>query len=263
MLHRLDAVRLHVVDEGQGDPILFLHGVGGSWRHFEPQLNALSDRFRCIALDQRGFGRSGEGAEYTIEALADDAARLCEQLGITQTNVVGLSMGGMVAQSLAARYPELVNAIVLSNTTGYSDPALRDMVVATCEMVRNGGLQMFLEATAAMTWAPATLTERPALVRSFAREQAGNDPEVYASILDDIGQLDHRELLPTIKVPVLVVRGDHDALTPPTHTEMLLELLPDARLVALPDAGHMSPLEAPDAFTTAVAEFFVENPIGG
>ena len=308
MRYDVDGLRLNVVEEGSGPPLILLHPLGGSWRAWEAHLDDLGRHFRCLAVDLPGFGasdrrvpgRPAEGAAFAsgravpaeptgsewasasagrglrppnrgvtaptweerglFEGLADDLAALCGRLGVQQAAVVGLSMGGMVAQHLALRHPELVSALVLVATTCRSDPVLRDATTMAAGMIREYGLANFIELGAQASWGPTTLAERPELVRRYQREEGCTDPDVYADAVEAVAGLDLRDAIAGgLKAPVLLVRGEHDGWMPETHFDELVAALPEAQTAILPGAGHLGPIEQPEAFCDIVRTFLGEH----
>jgi 3-oxoadipate enol-lactonase len=257
MLRDVNGIKLNVVEEGDGHPLLFLHGLGGSWRDWEPQLDTLSDRYRCIAIDHRGHGRSERtGGSFSIELFARDAAAVLGALGIDHAYVCGLSMGGMIAQALSLDHPHLVDAVVLADTAARTDPAMGQMMAAAAEMVRSQGLEQTVAMYEPLTWSEATRTERPKVVRDFRRDFGGNDPECFAKSMAAIAAMDHVPRLSGLKPPALVVWGEHDGLTPREHTDVLVEAIGGAELVQIDGAAHMTNVEDPRAFNEAITAFF-------
>lgn len=261
MLRDVRGIKLNVVEEGSGCPLVFLHGLGGSWRDWEPQLDTLADQYRCIAVDHRGHGRSERsGGAYSIELFADDAAGVLDALGLDHAYVVGLSMGGMIAQSLALNHPHLVDAVVFADTAARTDPAMAELLGAASDMVRAQGLESTITMYETVTWAPSTIAERPEVVRDFRRESGGNDPECFAKSMKAIAGLDHIDRLSGLKAPSLVIWGEHDGLTPREHTDTLVAAIGNTDLVVIEGAAHMTNIEAPDAFNRAITTFFDAHP---
>jgi 3-oxoadipate enol-lactonase len=249
--------RLHLVDEGTGDPVLFLHGGNSSWEDWKPQFDALRSSRRCIAVDLRGHGRSDRAADgYGIAELADDVAGVCRALDLGPTDVAGLSLGGMVAQALAIRHPELVRSLVLVGTTGFSDPAGLEMLQTMAGAVRSAGLGALVDAYETVTWSARTRAEQPDLVEAWRRRFVDNDAEVAAAVIEAIATLDHRPDLGGIKVPTLVVWGADDGIFAREQAQFLADAIPEGQLVVLPDAGHYSNLEAPERFNTVLTRFY-------
>ena len=265
MLREIDGVRINVLDEGSGPAILFLHGLGGSWRDWEPQLDALGDRYRCVVVEHRGHGRSERvPGPYTTDLFAADAQRVCRNLGIEHAYVVGLSMGGMVAQRLALAAPDLVDALVLCDTSTHMGRRSGEMLRAAATAVRAGGFAALASYMTPDTtgWAARTLAERPQVARNNGRESESNDPDCWAWAVDAMVGHDTRAELAGIEAPTLLVWGAEDNGVPVAFGEALAEGLGGAPLVVLEDAGHVCNLEQPEAFDRAITEFFAAHPPG-
>ena len=260
MLVDLNGIRINVIDEGTGHPVLFLHGLGGCWRDWEPRLNTISSEYRCVVPEHRGHGRSDRPlGRYSVARFASDAAALCEVLGISHTYVVGLSMGGMIGQTLATDHPELVEALVLADTTSHVAADAAEALRAAVPLIREEGMalvQSFAEATAAS----GTSASPSPLLRNNVRESSGNDPWAYASSL--LALIEHQapEGLHHMKVPTLVVRGEHDGLAGQDGAQELADAIPGAELEVIEGAGHLSNLDQPERFDRLVTEFLVRHP---
>ncbi len=245
-------------EAGSGDTVLFLHGLGGSRTAWEPQLGFLGRSHRCVAWDMPGYGKSQPGTDpLTFESLADAAAALLDALGAPTANVVGISMGGMVAMHLALRHPDRVGSLVLLD----SSPAFG--LDGTTNAVEWADLRL---EPLARGETPADIA--PAVLRSVAGPQA--DDTVIAEAVAAMTRIssaglaaavrclpshDVRDRLAEINCPTLVAVGDLDTETPPSYSRRLADSIPDARYREVPGAGHLSNLEAPDAVNSLVAGF--------
>lgn len=241
--------RLSVYDAGSGPAVVFLHGNASRWQHWEPQLRALSGRLRCIAFDQRGYGASSPltGAN-SLSRMADDTAALCAALGVARAYVVGLSMGGEVAQALALRHPALVAGLVLAGTSLLAAPP-GGMPELTADLLRQ-----LLGAG----FGPALRQQRPELVARLIDEHLATDLDTLRRItFDDFPAIDAAR----ISAPTLVIAGEHDPLKPPAAARRLAETIPGAEYLELPGSGHYLNIEAAEAFTAAVARFISDKTV--
>jgi pimeloyl-ACP methyl ester carboxylesterase len=170
MLVDVEGVRLNVLNEGSGHPVLFLHGLGGCWRDWEPQLDSFSEEFRVIVPEHRGHGRSDRPlGHYSMSRFAADIRTVCGLLDIDHTYVVGLSMGGMIAQWLALDYPELVDALVLADTVGRMDSPTQELLRGTVPTIRQDGLgivQMRSPSACVPIWFGTICASRPGTIRT-------------------------------------------------------------------------------------------------
>jgi 3-oxoadipate enol-lactonase len=262
VLRDVDGVRINVLDEGEGQAILFLHGLGGCWRDWEPQLESLRDRFRVVVVEHRGHGRSDRvPGPYSIEQFAADALGACRDSGIDHAYVVGLSMGGMVAQRLALSAPSFVDALVLCDTASHMEASGVEARRHAADLVRTQGFDA-LRAGARpwFGWSAVTMAERPWVARNNQRDGEGNDPECWAWSLEALIGHDTRAELGHIEAPVLLVWGAEDTIVPVSFAEPLADALGGAPLVVLDAAGHVCNLEQPDAFDRAITRFFAAHP---
>lgn len=265
MLREIDGVRINVLDEGSGPAVLFLHGLGGCWRDWEPQLDRLSDRFRCVVVEHRGHGRSQRvPGPYSTDLFAADALAVARHLDIDHAYVVGLSMGGMIAQKLALAAPAFVDALVLCDTSTHTGRRSREMLLAAAAAVRSGGFAALDQHMTPDTtgWAARTLAERPLVARNNVRESGSNDPDCWAWAVRALVDHDTRGELADIEAPTLLVWGAEDTGVPVAFGETLARGLGGAPLVVLDDAGHVCNLERPDEFNDEIARFFAANPPG-
>ena len=265
MLREIDGVRINVLDEGTGPTVLFLHGLGGCWRDWEPQLDHLSDRYRCVVVEHRGHGRSQRvPGPYSTDVFAADALAVARHLGIDHAYVVGLSMGGMIAQKLALAAPDFVDALVLCDTSTHTGRRAGEMMHAAAAAVRAGGFGALGEHMTPDTtgWAARTLAEKPHVARNNSRESESNDPDCWAWAVGALVEHDTRDEIGGIEAPTLLVWGAEDRGVPVAFGEALAQGLGGAPLVVLDDAGHVCNLEQPDAFDDELTRFFAANPPG-
>lgn len=228
---------------GQGHPLLMIRGLGSNADHWYSQLPDLSARYRVVVFDNRGIGRSPDpGGPFTVPMMAEDTLGLLNALEIERPHVLGLSMGGMIAQELAINHPERVHGLILSCTHpgGTSQvrptPEVRELFL---EMVNVASPEA--KAAAAPTlFDPRTLAQRPEVARQYA--QVSLKHPVGAAILQRqwqaVEEHDTYDRLPLIKSPTLVLSGDTDVLIPPGNSRLLAERIPDARLAVVPDGAH-------------------------
>lgn len=251
---------LHVALRGAGHAVVFLHGMGCDGSDWRPQFDRFAGEFRCIAPDHRGHGRSTHevGAGLSLVGFAGDTVALLDELGVDRAHVVGLSMGGMVAQQLVLDHPDRVCTLSLLDT--FSDPGpLGDGLAAMADGVEAGGIDALAGAFEQLVFSAATRAERPALIERFNRQFRANDPLALAWDLRAIAEIDTHARLGSVGVPTLVVVGAEDQLTPPDRAQLLAEAIPGARLEVVPGAGHFSNLESPDAVNALLAQQFAHG----
>ena len=243
-------------ESGEGPPVIFLHGLGGTRTAWDPQLRDLGSRFRCIAWDMPGYGASPPPTRLTFPAIADGLAGLLDTLDIEAADLVGLSFGGMHALHTTIRHPRRVRRLVLADTSpafGLDGTNPRDWKAARLEPLERGLSPAdmaagVIESICAGVLDPGTHGQ---LVASFGRiSVAGFRAAVECLPTHDVrGDLGH------ITCPALVIVGAEDRETPPSYAATLAAGLPDSTLEVLHGVGHLSPSEAPERFNELVAEF--------
>lgn len=264
MLLSVNGVRLAYSDSGTGSPTLLLvHGFPLNRSMWDPQLGALRQHARVVAPDLRGFGASEAGppGPLTMDQHADDLAGLLDALGLHEPVVYcGLSMGGYVGFAFWRRHRARVRALVLADTRATPDtPEGRQVRLEMAKAAeRLGSPQPAIHGMLPRMFSPSlragSVPEH--LVLGMMR---GSSPRAVADGQRGLADRpDGVPLLETIDVPVLVVVGEHDAITPPAESRLMLERLPNARLVVLDQVGHMANLEDPAAFNAAVLEFLAQ-----
>jgi pimeloyl-ACP methyl ester carboxylesterase len=261
-LHRV-AVRdtqLAVHTRGSGLPLLLLHAFPLDHSMWDRQA-PLAESLRLIVPDQRGFGGSQGSLPQSIEQLADDAVALLDALHVAEPAVVcGVSMGGYVAQHLAARHPDRVSALVLVDTKLEADtPEARAGRADLAAKVGRLGQSILADAMVPRLLAAAPhvqTTDRVGIEDLLRRTIVAQPVETIQAALAALGgRPDMTEAMRRVRVPTLLVVGAEDTITPPACMEAATRVLPDARLLVVPEAGHMTPLERPAVFNAALLEF--------
>jgi 3-oxoadipate enol-lactonase len=252
-----DGCPLHVEVEGpERAPALMLSNSLGTTLHmWDGQVGPFTQHFRVVRYDRRGHGRSGVPAgPYSMERLGRDVLAILDALGIRKISWCGLSMGGMVGQWLGANAPERIERLVLTNTSSYfPDKAMWN---ERMRLVREKGIPAFAPANMER-WFTKTFRERAPEVIARVQEMFAATPlEGYLACAAAVRDMDHRELLPRISAPTLVIAGTHDPATPPEANEYISKHIPGAQF-ALLDAAHLSNVEQPQPYTKAVLDFLL------
>jgi len=247
-------IELYYESTGAGDAVVLLHGLGsyvGDWR---PQVEALSDSFRIIAVDLRGHGRSGKPAgPYSVPQFAADVAALIRALDVGSAHVVGLSLGGAVAFQLAVDAPSLVRSLVIINSgpSFVANRQIRFALFVRLLMLKVVGLKG-LGGMIAKRLFPKTGQEP--LRRGFLDHFVTNDRRAYQASTRALVGWTVADRLAEITCPVLVMSGDRD-YTPVSAKEAYVAALTNARLAVIRDAGHACTLEQPDQVNQALRTF--------
>ena len=254
------SVRIAWERHGSGAPLLLIHGLGYARWGWEPVLPGLAERFDVVLFDNRGIGESdAPPGPYTAGEMADDAIQVLDEAGVDRAHVVGTSLGGMVAQELALGYPDRVDRLVLACTTP-GGPKAHPMPQQTLTLMAEAAklepavaLRRFVENALA----PATVAEHPGLVdRIMAhRLETAQQPAAWAAQAAAGATFDAYGRLAALAAPALVQHGDADVVVDPRNADLLVELLPDARLERFPGTGHLFFWEAPERFISSVSAF--------
>jgi Predicted hydrolases or acyltransferases (alpha/beta hydrolase superfamily) len=243
---------------GDGPTVLFLHGIGGNRRNWLGQLDHLSPRYRAVAIDMRGYGDSDGIAEpFEFPEFVDDVIRLLDELGAAEAHIVGLSMGGLIAQALYGRAPHRVQSLGLvtcrSAAEAFPHGANREeFVQARLGPLRAGGPARLAESLAPELLGPnASAWAREQVMDSLRRIR----PDSYESIIRARMRASGLLVPQTIAVPTLVLAADQDRVAPADHMRELASCIPTARFVLVPDAGHLVNLEQPERFNAELSAF--------
>ena len=255
----VNGIRLNVLEEGSGLPLVFVHGFPMSHEMWSAQTSALRDRFRVIAPDLRGFGDSPDASDVvTMEQFADDLAQMLEQLGISEPIVLcGLSMGGYVAWQFVRKYPDKLRGLVLCDTRAVADST--DGVahrLRLAQMVLEKGAAVVASAMLPNLFAAQTPQTQPSVVESLRRVILNSSPRAIAAALRGMAERpDVRSWLPQINVPSLLIVGVEDKISTVSEMREIAAALPNSTLVEIADAGHRAPLENPTAVNQALLTF--------
>ena len=244
------------LERGQGPAVLLLHGIGGRASLWRATLDALGGERRVIAMDMPGYDGQGPALD-NFAAVADAALALLDERGIAQADVVGHSLGGMVALEMALRHPARLRRLVIvasSPAFGSRDPAFREAFLAARQKPLDEGLGM-AGVAAALVPAMAGPAADPKALPAATAAMASVDERAYRTTLGMLTGFDRRADLPRVTQKALLIAGEADATAPPRGMQRMADAMPDARLLVIPGAGHLLPLEAPDAFHAALREF--------
>ncbi|HVK18691.1 MAG TPA: alpha/beta fold hydrolase [Fimbriiglobus sp.] len=243
---------------GDGRPVVLLHAFP-LCREMWASQRGLADRFRVVTPDLFGFGGSPvPAAGWTMDSMADALAAFLSGIGIDQPIVLGgLSMGGYAALAFARKYPDRLRGLVLADTKAEADnawaKASRDKMIT---LVRENSAATVVEEMLPKLLGDFTRANRPAVVAEARRIGSAQSVDGVAAALAALrDRPDATPTLASIRVPTLVVVGAEDTLTPPDGARKMASAIPDVKVVVIPTAGHLSNLECPAEFTTAVRMF--------
>lgn len=258
MIHETHGRAIGYEVRGEGPAVLLLHPFPFDRRYWAK--TSLSG-FRVVSIDARGYGDSSLGGEHTVDDLADDALTVLDHLGIPMAAVIGLSMGGYVALSIAARHAHRLSALVLADTRAGADGetarANRD---AAATEIREHGPSSFLDGTAVRLCGRSASDAMRSRVQKLATKSSHDFVHsLPATLLVLRDRPDRSSILPTLRLPVLVVVGEEDVVTPPDEARAMKRAIPGAQLVELASAGHLTSIEVSEDFERTVTAFLESN----
>jgi pimeloyl-ACP methyl ester carboxylesterase len=270
----IDGRRVNVIELGAGPPVVFIHGLSGSWQNWLEQLPVFARDHRVIAFDLPGFGASQMPREkITIRGYGHFVDALLDELGVSSAAVVGNSMGGFIGTELAIRFPERVERLVLVSAAGLSIEYLRnERALAVLGAIENrlaaysGWLASRSDALARRPGARRMIfgivAKRPDRLPGplVAEQVRGSGKPGFLPALDALTDYPIRDRLGEIACPTLIVWGAEDKLVPARDADEFARLIPNSRKVVWPETGHVAMLERPEAFNALVQAFLAEEP---
>jgi 3-oxoadipate enol-lactonase len=255
----LNGVKIHYRERGEqnSNVLVLLHGFPLDSRMWNAPMEALSNRWRMIAPDFRGFGESGGTGPFTIEQLADDVHALVERLRPGKIVLAGLSMGGYVALAHVRKYQATLRGLILLDTKAEADTpegkAGRDKMIA---MVKEKGNKPIADAMLTKLIPEEAVKNRPQLVRELRQMMESTRPETIAHALAAMrDRPDQTEVLGRIVVPTLLIVGEKDGITPPDVMGTMQKKIPRSQMKVITSSGHMSPMEQPGQVNAAMEQF--------
>ena len=249
--------RLHYLMEGSGPAVLLIHSMGIDAAMWREQFKALAARYTCIAFDCRGHGDSTYNARFVVADVAADHKAGLDQLAVSTCHVVGLAMGGPVALSFAAQWPDAVRSLVLADTFVDMRKIGGARIPEWSKNIRSTPMDEFGRIYAAsrlMKWAPAGAHD------TLAQTIAKVPPGAYIDVMKAIFEIDFLSELATIHVPTLVLWGECDEVTPIEHSRQIADGIPGAVMKTIPEAGHIANIDQPEVFNRHLAEFLDAQP---
>ncbi len=249
-------IHYEIVGNAQGPWLTLSHSLACNLHMWDDQMDALTQKYRVLRFDTRGHGlSSAPPGDYTLEQMADDAKGLLDALGITHTHWVGLSMGGMIGQTFALKYPGVFQSLVLADTTSRRPPNAEQMWGERVTMARAQGMAGVLDSTLARWFTePYRNTHKDVMAR--ISEQILSTPvEGFAGACAAIAKINTLDQLKKIQCPVFIIVGEEDHGTPPDMARAIHQKLPGSELLVIPSAAHLSNVEQTEVFNQGLVVF--------
>jgi 3-oxoadipate enol-lactonase len=253
---KTNGIEINCVIEGAGPWVTMSHSLACNLSMWDPQMQMLTKNYKVLRFDTRGHGASSapEGA-YTLEQMADDVHGLFAELGIQRTHFVGLSMGGMIGETYALKYPGVFQSMVLADTTSRRPPNATQMWAERIAIAREKGMDALVEGTLGRWFTEPYRQAHPEVMARIGNDIRNTPVAGFAGCCEAIARIDVLDQLQDIDCPALVIVGDQDHGTPPEMARQIHANLRGSELLIIPSAAHLSNVEQPAIFSKALAEF--------
>lgn len=263
-----DNIEINYFTDGKGEPLVFVHGFGTKYQGWNSQISYFKKKMKVIALDNRGVGESSRpNYPYTIDMFMEDLKALLNHLNIQdKIHLCGISLGGMIVQNFALKFPEMVKSLILCATSAYYSPG---PLMESFELIRELSMEEKVEALLPFTHSRVfikKLREDQNLFDSIKNDALFITPmrnptrfQDYMNQANSMNTHDTRDLLKKIKIPTLIVGAQKDRLIPPLHQEFLHENIDNSKLEIIKGCGHAFTIEAPDEVNELIWSFVHEN----
>lgn len=258
MKHTINSLAVHTYGESYNQPIVFVHGFPYDHSMWEFQIEALKNKYYCVAYDVRGLGESyvGDG-QYTMEAFVDDLFSVINELSLSKPIVCGHSMGGYISLRAVEKFQNQFGGLILCDTKSEADDnAAKLKRAASINQINTEGLTKFVDTFVTNCFAEETPKENEKLfLNTLFKAHKNNPTGVKGALVALVSRTETTSFLSKIKIPTLVLVGSFDLLSPPQLMRSLSEKIPNSEFAIIPQAGHMAPLENPDCVNDLVSGF--------
>ncbi|HYH42520.1 MAG TPA: 3-oxoadipate enol-lactonase [Burkholderiales bacterium] len=243
--------------EGEGPWLTMSHSLGSDSSMWDGQAKLLSSRFKVLRYDTRGHGdSSAPKGPYTLEQLADDTKALFDALEIERTHWLGLSLGGMIGQTFAVKYPGVFQSMVLADTSSRQPPGAAQTWGDRVKLVREKGMEGVVDTTLARWLTEPFRKSNKDVTERVAAGIRATPVEGFAGCCEAIAALNVTDRLKDVDCPTLVIVGEEDQGTPPAAAKVIQENIRGAELMIIPAAAHLANINQPEAFNTALTSFY-------
>ena len=256
MKTKVNGIDINYAIDGNGPWLTLSHSLACNITMWDPQMPVLTGKFKVLRFDTRGHGQSSAPAgDYTLEQLADDVKGLLDSLQIKQTHWAGVSMGGMIGQAFALKFPGVFQSMVLADTTSRRPPDAAKMWADRVQTAQTKGMDALVDSTLERWFTEPYRKARKDVMAKIANDIRNTPVAGFAGCCHAISKVDYLDRLKEIKVPALVMVGEHDHGTPPEAARVIQQNLPGSELKILASAAHLSNIEQAEEFNKAMTGF--------
>jgi 3-oxoadipate enol-lactonase len=253
-----NGISMHYTLDGpaQAPVVIMSHSLATDLSMWDPTIAALTGKFRVLRYDTRGHGGTdAPTGAYTLDQLADDAKALLAALGISNPHWVGLSMGGMIGQTLALKAPNLFASLSLCDTSSRIPAEAKPLWQERIKTAESQGMEPLVESTLSRWFTEPFRKSRKDVVDKVAKMIRATPPAGYAGCCHAISALDLTDRISAIKTPTIAIVGEDDPGTPVAAHKVIHEKIAGSRLEIIPQAAHLANMEQPEAFNRALSSF--------
>ena len=255
---KANGIQIHYELTGKEDgPVVVLsHSLGSSLSMWDPQMDSLRPHFRVLRYDTRGHGDSEvAGGAYTLELLVEDAIGLFDALNISRVHWVGLSMGGMIGQGIALRYADRLQSLILCDTAALISEEAQPLWQERIDTARDKGVRALVDASMERWFTPSFVSQASQMLARVREQFLATPVDGFIGCIEAIRRLNYLDRLEEIKIPTLIIVGEDDPGTPVSASQAMHGRILNSRLVIVPSAQHLSNVERPEVFNTALLQF--------
>ena len=245
---------------GDGPWLVLSHSLGCDISMWDDQMDVLTKHYKVLRYDTRGHGKSGAPAgAYTLDMLADDLKALLDTVGVSQCHFAGLSMGGMIGQTFALKYPGVLKTLVLADTTSSYPPEAISLWEARIKIVQEKGMAGVVDGTLQRWFTDPFRQANPDIMKRMAALIENTPPIGYIGCCHAIPKINTTARLKDITTPMMIVVGEQDGGTPLAMSEAMFKARPQSDFYVIKDASHISNVEKPAAFTHVLTTFLAKH----
>ncbi len=250
-------IDLNYQEQGQGEPLILIHGLNGDISGWILVMPELAKYYRTIAIDVRGHGESGKpDIPYSIRMFSDDLYKFCQNLQISHAHILGLSMGGAIAQQFAWQHPEMVRSLILVSTFSYIDEHLKEAFAKLRRSLDIGGYPAFFDEVVKLAFTPRYIQENPEAIASLKEKRIRiNSPVAIARATEACLNFNLKDEISKIDLPTLIISGKEDIFTPLPLAEQIHKSIRGSQWKIIDHVGHNLYIEKPKEMVEAVLRF--------